>query len=86
MAEHVTTPTTAASATAGRRPAGTFWQATAASGVAVVAVGEEKAAMAERALAGPFPPRDVPAQLARHGTWFLDPRAAALVAPRLGAR
>jgi len=39
MAEHVTTPTTAASATAGLRPAGTFWQATAASGVAAVAVG-----------------------------------------------
>jgi methylthioxylose transferase len=38
MAEHVTTPTTAASAAAGR-PAGGFWRATAATGVAVVAVG-----------------------------------------------
>jgi methylthioxylose transferase len=38
MAEHVTTPTTAASTAAGR-PAGGFWRATAATGVAVVAVG-----------------------------------------------
>ncbi|HEU5262677.1 MAG TPA: 6-phosphogluconolactonase [Gemmatimonadales bacterium] len=58
----------------------------AARSVAVVAVGEEKAAMTARALAGPFAPQDVPAQLARHGTWFLDPRAAALLAPQRGAR
>jgi methylthioxylose transferase len=38
MAEHVTTPTTAASTAMGR-PAGAFWWATAATGVAVVAVG-----------------------------------------------
>jgi methylthioxylose transferase len=38
MSEHVTTPATAAGA-AGRRPAGGFWWATAATGVAAVAVG-----------------------------------------------
>ena len=38
MAEHVSTPTTAASATAERQTRA-FWQATAATGVAVVAVG-----------------------------------------------
>jgi methylthioxylose transferase len=38
MAEHVTTPTTAASTTM-ERPAGVFWWATAATSVAVVAVG-----------------------------------------------
>jgi hypothetical protein len=38
MAEHVTTPTTAASATA-ERETRAFWQATVTSGVAVVAVG-----------------------------------------------
>jgi hypothetical protein len=38
MAEQATTPTTAASA-GGRRPAGGFWRASAATGVAVVAVG-----------------------------------------------
>jgi hypothetical protein len=38
MAEHVTTPTTAASATAERQTRA-FWQATAATGVVVVAVG-----------------------------------------------
>jgi methylthioxylose transferase len=38
MSEHVTTPAKAAS-TAGRRPAGVFWWATAATGVAVVAIG-----------------------------------------------
>jgi hypothetical protein len=38
MAEHVTTPTTAASAAAGRQTR-VFWQATVATGVAVVAVG-----------------------------------------------
>lgn len=38
MPEQITTPTTAASAPAGR-PAAVFWRATAATGVAVVAVG-----------------------------------------------
>ena len=38
MAEHVTTPTTAASATVERQTRA-FWQATAATGVAVVAIG-----------------------------------------------
>src|SRR5918993_1842608 len=38
MSEHVTTPAKAAS-TAGRRSAGVFWWAIAATGVAVVAVG-----------------------------------------------
>src|SRR5918994_1158025 len=38
MSEHVTTPAKAAS-TAGRRPAAVFWWATAATGVAAVAIG-----------------------------------------------
>lgn len=42
----------------------------------VVATGAAKAAMVRRAREGPWDPRAVPAQLARHGTWIVD-RAAA---------
>jgi 6-phosphogluconolactonase len=48
----------------------------AARKVAVLATGEDKAAMVARALEGPPEPRTVPAQLARRGLWLLD-RAAA---------
>ncbi|MBI4500373.1 MAG: 6-phosphogluconolactonase [Gemmatimonadetes bacterium] len=42
----------------------------------VLVTGEDKAATLARALQGPMAPRDLPAQLAREGTWILD-RAAA---------
>ena len=42
--------------------------------------GDAKAEMVMQALEGPFAPREVPAQLARRGVWFLDPGAAALLA------
>lgn len=48
----------------------------AARRVAVIATGGDKAAMVARAIEGPLAPKDVPVQLARRGTWFLD-RAAA---------
>ena len=48
----------------------------AARRVAVIATGEDKAAMVARALEGPLAPKDVPVQLARRGTWFLDQGAA----------
>jgi 6-phosphogluconolactonase len=49
----------------------------AARRVAVIATGEDKAAMVGRAIEGPLAPKDVPVQLARRGTWFLDQAAAA---------
>ena len=48
----------------------------AARRVAVIATGEDKAAMVARAVEGPLAPKDVPVQLARRGTWFLDQAAA----------
>jgi 6-phosphogluconolactonase len=54
----------------------------AARKVAVIATGEEKAAMVARAIEGPLAPNAVPVQLARRGVWFLDRAAAA----RLEAR
>ncbi len=45
--------------------------------VAVIATGADKAAMVARGIEGPWTPRDVPAQLARRGHWFLDRAAAA---------
>ena len=58
----------------------------AARKVAVLASGEDKAAMVARALEGPLAPKAVPAQLARRGTWLLDQAAAArLTAPRITA-
>jgi 6-phosphogluconolactonase len=50
---------------------------TAARRVAVLVAGAEKAAAVARALQGPEQPREVPAQLARRGVWFLDRAAAA---------
>ena len=49
----------------------------AARQVAVIASGEDKAAMVARAIEGPLAPKAVPAQLARRGFWFLDEAAAA---------
>jgi 6-phosphogluconolactonase len=58
----------------------------AARRVAVIATGGDKAAVVARALEGPLAPREVPAQLARRGAWFIDRAAAAmLTAPRVGA-
>jgi 6-phosphogluconolactonase len=51
----------------------------AARRVATLATGEAKAAPVARALRGPLVPQQVPAQLARRGTWFLDPLAAEAV-------
>ena len=48
----------------------------AARRVAVIATGEDKATMVARAIEGPLAPKDVPVQLARRGTWFLDQAAA----------
>ena len=48
----------------------------AARRVAVTATGEDKATMVARAIEGPLAPKDVPVQLARRGTWFLDQAAA----------
>ena len=49
----------------------------AARSVAVIAAGADKAAMVARAIEGPWSPREIPAQLARRGRWFLDQAAAA---------
>jgi 6-phosphogluconolactonase len=54
----------------------------AARKVAVIATGEDKAAMVARAIEGPLVPAAVPAQLARRGVWFLDRTAAALLTAR----
>jgi 6-phosphogluconolactonase len=57
----------------------------AARRVAVIATGEDKAPMVARAIEGPFAPKAVPVQLARHGTWFLDRSAAARLTVRSAA-
>jgi 6-phosphogluconolactonase len=57
----------------------------AARKVAVIATGEDKAAMVARAIEGPLAPEAVPAQLARRGIWFLDRAAAARLAARTAA-
>ena len=49
----------------------------AARRIAVLAAGADKADAVVRALQGPERPRDLPVQLARRGTWFLDREAAA---------
>jgi 6-phosphogluconolactonase len=54
----------------------------AARNVAVIAAGEDKAAMVARAIEGPITPKAVPVQLARRGIWFLDRAAAARLADR----
>ncbi len=53
----------------------------AARHLAMLATGKEKADPAVRALEGPATPQEIPACLARHGIWFLD-RAAAALLPR----
>lgn len=53
----------------------------AARHVAVLATGKEKAGPAVRALEGAARPEEIPACLARHGVWFLDRAAAALLPP-----
>jgi 6-phosphogluconolactonase len=45
--------------------------------VLMLVTGTDKAATVVRALRGPFAPRNLPAQLARDGTWMLDRDAAA---------
>jgi 6-phosphogluconolactonase len=54
----------------------------AARRVAVIATGEDKAAMVARAIEGPLAPKDVPVQLARRGSWFLDQAAAGRLTAR----
>jgi len=54
----------------------------AARKVAVIATGDDKAAMVARAIEGPFAPTAVPVQLARRGVWFLDQAAAARLTAR----
>jgi 6-phosphogluconolactonase len=48
----------------------------AARAIVVIASGAEKAGVLSRAIAGETDPRDVPAQLARRGTWVVDQAAA----------
>jgi 6-phosphogluconolactonase len=50
--------------------------------VAVMAIGRDKAAMVARAIEGPLAPKDVPVQLARRGSWFLDQAAAGRLTAR----
>ncbi len=52
----------------------------AARKLAVIATGEDKAAMVARVIEGPLTPKAVPVQLARRGVWFLDQAAAARLA------
>ncbi len=47
-----------------------------ARSVVVIVSGVDKAHMLSRALSGPHNPREIPAQLARHGTWIVDKPAA----------
>ncbi len=58
----------------------------AARQVAVIATGEDKAAMVARAIEGPLAPKAVPAQLAQRGSWFLDEAAAARLTARRAGR
>jgi 6-phosphogluconolactonase len=59
----------------------------AAQRVAVLVTGADKAAVVARALEGPLAPREVPAQLARRGAWFVDRAAAGrLAGVRVGGR
>jgi 6-phosphogluconolactonase len=58
----------------------------AARRVAVLATGGDKAAIVARAIEGPLAPKDVPVQLARRGSWFLDEAAAGRLTTRRVAR
>jgi 6-phosphogluconolactonase len=53
----------------------------AARRVAVIVAGAAKAPVVARVLRGPWRPEELPAQLARHGTWLLDRAAASALAP-----
>ena len=55
---------------------------TEARRVLVLARGIRKAPAVARALGGAWDPGACPAQLARHGTWLVDPEAAASLSPR----
>jgi len=50
--------------------------------VAVITAGAAKAPVVAQVLRGPWRPEDLPAQLAREGTWLIDRPAAAALAPR----
>ena len=50
--------------------------------VAVIATGQDKAVVIARAIEGPWAPREIPAQLARRGRWFLDQAAAEFLTAR----
>jgi len=52
---------------------------TAARRLATIVTGEDKASQVARVVQGLLIPEEVPAQLARRGTWFLDRAAAALL-------
>jgi 6-phosphogluconolactonase len=43
--------------------------------VLMLVAGASKAAAVKRALEGPWDPKQVPSQLARRGTWIIDPAA-----------
>jgi 6-phosphogluconolactonase len=53
--------------------------------VAVIATGADKAMMVARSIEGQWSPKDVPAQLARRGHWFLDRAAASRLAERVSS-
>jgi 6-phosphogluconolactonase len=53
----------------------------AARRVAVIVAGAAKAPVVARVLRGPWRPEELPAQLARHGTWLLDRAAASALEP-----
>jgi 6-phosphogluconolactonase len=50
--------------------------------VAVITAGAAKAPVVAQALRGPWRPEELPAQLAREGTWLIDRAAAAALASR----
>jgi 6-phosphogluconolactonase len=54
----------------------------AARRVAVITAGASKAPIVAQVLRGPWRPEELPAQLAREGTWIIDRAAAAGLAPR----
>src|SRR5207245_2651117 len=54
----------------------------AARRVAVITAGASKAPVVAEVLRGPWRPDELPAQLAREGTWLIDRAAAAALAPR----
>jgi 6-phosphogluconolactonase len=54
----------------------------AAREVIVMVSGATKAPLLVRILEGPEAPNELPAQLARRGTWILDPAAASLLQPQ----